>query len=345
MQKNISEIPFDFLSHRYHRQRLDEMIDFYAEKSRDLESIHQYQMDCFKHFVSKLNIELSDIRDYIPPANGKIKNLEALLGCLKKQDQSTVLSFRKLRQKRWPTIFRSYYEFTSGSTRDSFGLYRSSHSVQRENLRLRYVLNYYAGHINIQLPSKIIYISHYQGASSYNHVDHVSTPLYLFKRAFNISDVDPLQEFQMLENFVLSGTASSLQSLLEFNNFLINQPSFILSSGEHLPVTLKESLEQHFNCPVYELYVMRECGLIGFQCIENKGFHIFEQDIVLIEGEHGLLYITDMTNDLDLFFNYYTGDKGDIIRHCNCGESFKLLTSLIGRSFGKPVQLTSTIGW
>ncbi len=340
-----NQIPFDYISYRYHRKYFDQIITFYEKHSQSRDYIEQLKADNFLTFISRVRKRLPSIESYLSLAPENINDLDEILLQRHPLNKSSVLDIRDQRQRFWPTLFKTYYEFTSGNTDDVFGLFRSSHSVQREHLRLRYLLSYYARHLGMTAPMEILYLSHYTGASSHQHIDQISPPLSILKHCFELDMCNRFHEISLQPNFVLSGTPSSLELVMSMSQLNTLKPSFIITAGEHLPEPLKKSLTESFNCPVFELYVMREFGLLGFQCIGTNAFHFFEQDLVILANENEGIIVTDMTNEADIFLNYSTGDYGNITTECRCDEAFKLIENFEGRPFGKPIILSSTIGW
>lgn len=339
------EIPFDFVSYEYHKQKLIDLQRFYKEGICDELRIKERKDLSLREYVKNIKKQSNLLSAYVSSIVEDNVDLRQALALLKTTSRVWIENTRKVNQAYWPNIFRTYLEFTSGSRTKAFGLYRSSHSVQREHLRLRYAINYYSKKLGLEPLYEIIYLSHYKTAASHIHTDYIKPELKIIKVTLNQKDIIDLNSYLKCDKSIISGTPSTLNRLSHAKKNIPINPIFILSAGEHLPSGVKKSLIDKYECPVFELYVMRECGLIGYECFENKGFHVFENDIILNVSERGYITMTDMTNLADVFINYPTGDYGEITATCGCGEKLELLSNFKGRSFGKPVESPTTVGW
>ena len=122
-------------------------------------------------------------------------------------------------------------------------------------------------------------------------------------------------------------------------------PQYILAAGESYPGELKSQAVSGFGCPVFEQYVMREVGLVGTQCVLDAGLHLFSTDIEVVSCKQQL-WLTDLTNRIDLYVNYLTGDFGEVgtVNPCRCGMAWPLLREFQGREFGKPMSTATVRG-
>ena len=106
--------------------------------------------------------------------------------------------------------------------------------------------------------------------------------------------------------------------------------SFLESTSEYLSADMRQTMEQVFNCKVYDRYGCREVGNIAHECAEHKGMHINWQTVyVEIENsgkypefgsDCGDIVISSLENTGMPLLRYQVGDIGKIETSvCKCG--------------------------
>lgn len=114
---------------------------------------------------------------------------------------------------------------------------------------------------------------------------------------------------------ILTGEPFAFMDLMQLNAKI--KPKALISSAMKLSEGLKTQLEQHFECPVIDIYSLTECRMISFA---ENGRHrairpelyleVFdpEKDILLPYGAWGELVVTGGTNPFLPLVRYRTGD-------------------------------------
>lgn len=129
-------------------------------------------------------------------------------------------------------------------------------------------------------------------------------------------------------------------------------PRILLSTASTLPDTLRERLQERYNCPVVDWYAVTEVGPIGYVCDQNRGFHILPHDlhveIVDAAGnpvaaeEPGEIAVTGGRNPYLPLLRYRTGDWGRLdFSPCPCGDPTARIVDLQGR---EPVLFIASDG-
>ncbi len=144
---------------------------------------------------------------------------------------------------------------------------------------------------------------------------------------------------KLLESYTSSAYALAL--LLEKHDLNLNIPSTVVS-GESLNNFHKQIIKKSFNTEIYNRYGTRECGNIGQECPEFKGFHILEEDVIVEilnkhnepvkTGEKGKVCVTYLNNNLCPFIRYQLDDIGALsTESCNCGRNWQMFKFIEGR--------------
>jgi len=128
--------------------------------------------------------------------------------------------------------------------------------------------------------------------------------------------------------------------ILENEHFKI-RPKAIFTSCETLLPHYRKTIQEAFNCKVYDYYACSEVSHIAAQCGQHEGLHIFEENIVLetvkddehaSSGEEGRVLLTNLHNYAMPFIRYEVGDSGKILPDiCQCGRELSLFKP-IGRT-------------
>lgn len=125
------------------------------------------------------------------------------------------------------------------------------------------------------------------------------------------------------------------------NKLSVHSPLCVLTGAEPLYEFQRQTIQQAFNCPVYNTYGCREFMLIASECKLQQGLHI-NADHLLVEvvddngrpviDQQGDLVITDLHNYRMPFVRYKNGDQGILSSSpCACGSPFPLLKEVSGR--------------
>ncbi|MEE4198454.1 MAG: hypothetical protein V2I54_12480 [Bacteroidales bacterium] len=175
-------------------------------------------------------------------------------------------------------------------------------------------------------------------------------------------NTDLLSSFKMSNNDIISyihyinkkkpvfiiGYPSALDVLAQFiinHNFIVYSPKGIITGGETLFETQRESIQKAFNCKVLNRYGGREVHHIANECEEQNGLHI-SSDHVILEvvdkegnsckpGELGEIVLTDLDNYVFPFIRYKIGDVGILeekSKKCKCGRGLPLIRRVEGRT-------------
>ena len=116
---------------------------------------------------------------------------------------------------------------------------------------------------------------------------------------------------------------------------------FLLSNSELLTRHIRESLEEVFQCKVYNDYSCLEFSAIAFEC-RMQSLHIASDNVIveildgdgnqLPPGEQGRIVITSLNNYAMPYIRYEIGDIGILSDEiCPCGRRFPIFKSIVGR--------------
>ncbi len=116
----------------------------------------------------------------------------------------------------------------------------------------------------------------------------------------------------------------------------------LMSTAMAMPETLRNRLEEVFQCPVIDWYAATETGPIAYACPLNQGFHILPRDLFveildpaakrLPPGEYGEITVSGGRNPFLPLLRYRTGDHGRLTHGpCPCGDPMPRLIDLRGR--------------
>ena len=143
---------------------------------------------------------------------------------------------------------------------------------------------------------------------------------------------------------VFLGYANSLYILASYmlrNNITDIRPRTVLSAAETLLPAYRTTIEEAFQCGVYDGYGSRETSLYASQCEEKAMYHISSDTTVMeiikegrpaAPGEMGKVLVTDLKNYGMPFIRYQIEDvavAGD--EPCSCGRSLPTFRSIEGR--------------
>ncbi|NLP52713.1 phenylacetate--CoA ligase family protein [Bacillus sp. RO1] len=116
----------------------------------------------------------------------------------------------------------------------------------------------------------------------------------------------------------------------------------VITTSEVLLPRYRKTIEEAFDCKVYDQYGANDGGVTCFECNQHAGLHIgSERCIVEIidengntvpDGEEGRIVLTDLDNYAMPFIRYEVGDIGAITHEeCQCGRGLPRLLYIKGR--------------
>jgi phenylacetate-CoA ligase len=121
------------------------------------------------------------------------------------------------------------------------------------------------------------------------------------------------------------------------------QPKAIITTADMLYPHQRKSIENTFNCMIFDYYSGRDTSLQAAECSEHFGYHMsIENSVVefikdsesVNAGETGKLILTDLCNYAMPFIRYEIGDLGSPTDEiCPCGRNLPIMKSLKGRIF------------
>jgi phenylacetate-CoA ligase len=185
-----------------------------------------------------------------------------------------------------------------------------------------------------------------------------STPIFKFlhERATNIrklssfdmSDQKLSQYIKIINTFkpkFIRGYPSAIYYLSQWvhkNNSYVNPIRGIFTTSEKLFPNMRSSIEEVFNCRVFDGYGLNDGGLSAYECREHRGMHVDterslleicdERDSPMVNKE-GRILATNLMNKAMPLIRYDTGDLGILSnRICTCGNNHPMLENIIGRS-------------
>jgi phenylacetate-CoA ligase len=119
-------------------------------------------------------------------------------------------------------------------------------------------------------------------------------------------------------------------------------PAAVISFAETLTATNAASIGRTFRCPVVNYYSSWEVPQMAQTCPDNPDvLHVNSERVILrvvrldgtaaAPGEVGRVVVTDLTNYVMPFINYFTGDYAVAAPPCPCGRGLPGLSRLEGR--------------
>lgn len=143
---------------------------------------------------------------------------------------------------------------------------------------------------------------------------------------------------------IIRGYANSIYMIAKYileKGIKYAHPKSVITTAETLLDFQRKTIEEAFNCPVFDYYGSREIGSIAAECNIHNGYHISAENVVLecvkdgqqvSPGESGEILITSLRNYGMPFIRYAIGDVGKLSDDdCACGRGLPLLDSIEGR--------------
>lgn len=122
----------------------------------------------------------------------------------------------------------------------------------------------------------------------------------------------------------------------------IQSLKYIELTGEWLADSLKQQINEEFQCPIANQYGANEVNSLAYECPEGN-LHCMEDNVFLEVlddnevpvslGEEGDIYVTTLHNHVMPFIRYKIGDRGALYANtCTCGHRGKILHLHTGRA-------------
>lgn len=144
-------------------------------------------------------------------------------------------------------------------------------------------------------------------------------------------NVEKLLEFQPQH---LRGYVGSLYLLAKYcldNNIKPDGIESINTISENLYDYQRKTIEEAFNCEVFDEYCCNDGGACAWECSAHEGLHYF-MERAIIEDVDGEMVVTDLWNRAMPFIRYKNGDSVKFLnRKCSCGRELPLI-SVKGRA-------------
>lgn len=142
----------------------------------------------------------------------------------------------------------------------------------------------------------------------------------------------------------INGYASSIYFFarwLEENRVSVPSPDGVFTTAEKLFPHMRKTIEDVFDCNVYDTYGLNDGGISAYECPEHAGLHIDTErsimevvcdDGLTVEEGEGQILATSLYNYAMPFIRYSTGDIGTMLdSQCACGRGYRLLKEVLGR--------------
>jgi len=187
--------------------------------------------------------------------------------------------------------------------------------------------------------------------SSSSNIDKVRNFLFrtIYLDAFNLTEENMNKYVKILTRFkpkVINTYASVIFTFSEYIKKMgidTIKPKAILTTADMLYDYQRKSIEEAFNCEVFDYYSGRDTTLQAAECKEHFGYHLSIENAVVefikeneqvAPGETGNLIITDLCSYAMPFIRYEIGDLGiPLDERCPCGRNLPIMKSLEGRTY------------
>lgn len=167
--------------------------------------------------------------------------------------------------------------------------------------------------------------------------------------AYNLTERDLSKHVRFLERYkpeYLYGYATILTVFAKMLDDANIKPQLslkaVVSTSETLEKWQEDLIARVFDCPVANEYGARDAGILAYTC-PSGGIHITAENCIIevldpvtyepvLNGQSGVLAITDLTNYVQPRLRYLLGDMGTLSpASCPCGRNLPLLTHIDGR--------------
>lgn len=179
-----------------------------------------------------------------------------------------------------------------------------------------------------------------------NRIIYTFFPEFLGIRGYTITKENTPYLVDLIKNNKIVGIYGIASSILNLAQFIDNKDilklKYIITIGEELLDYQREYISTVFNCPVFMDYGSSECMRMGFECKNQKGFHMdiynyyfefFEDKQTMETNKIYNLIVTNLNNYVFPFIRYKTSDAVILSdENCNCGNNFPMVKKIIGRN-------------
>jgi phenylacetate-CoA ligase len=121
----------------------------------------------------------------------------------------------------------------------------------------------------------------------------------------------------------------------------VHRPEAVFTTAERLFPKARKSIEEAFDCGVFDSYGVNDGGVSAAECDRREGLHINTErsimevvadDMHQVSKGDGLILATSLHNYAFPFIRYDTGDYATITdENCSCGRGYRLLKEIRGR--------------
>ena len=243
---------------------------------------------------------------------------------------------KNIRENTNDFLFRTYEEFTSGSSGEPKKCIRPSISLHLEFMRLRDLLDGCRKWIQTPSALEILYYSRY-GSTSFQYTDRILPSIEIYKYTYDHAQ-DLYEHMSSSDDYILSGSPSSIIELAEMG-FTEHSPQLIMLSGEHTPSDIWTEIS-YWSSNLLNVLVAREFGLFGFECFHRDKFHFFSNCLAVTNDSQKKLRVSDPANYLESGSPVTTNDFVDrlFLDECICGFKGTSAHQFQGRNYRKPIQ-------
>lgn len=127
----------------------------------------------------------------------------------------------------------------------------------------------------------------------------------------------------------LRGYVGSLYILAKYyldNDIRLDGIESINTISENLYAYQRRTMEEAFNCEVFDEYCCNDGGACAWECEAHEGLHYF-MERAIIEDIDGEMIVTDLWNKAMPFIRYENGDFVKFInKKCSCGRELPLIS-------------------
>ena len=110
------------------------------------------------------------------------------------------------------------------------------------------------------------------------------------------------------------------------NNIKLDGIESINPISENLYDYQRKTMEEAFNCKVFDEYCCNDGGACAWECEAHEGLHYF-MERAIIEDVDGEMVVTDLWNRAMPFIRYKNGDSVKFLnKKCSCGRELPLIT-------------------
>ncbi|MEE2775988.1 MAG: hypothetical protein VYE73_04410 [Acidobacteriota bacterium] len=161
---------------------------------------------------------------------------------------------------------------------------------------------------------------------------------------------DLVEQIALLDPDVLSGYGASVARVAAGVGTAEGErirPRFVMTGGESLSAAMRQTIEEAFEVPAYDLYGSTEANLLAWQCAETGLYHVCDDNVVVEllcdgepvgEGEEGEVFVTLLHSRAMPFLRYRLGDlavRGP--ERCPCGAPWSTIDAIRGRTLEEVV--------